>query len=317
MVNKWWLLLEKSNETRISQGIDPYRDETGRSYHYDSKVPNHKNLRRGDGVIIRKDNEILGMGFIDAINVSDSVKAHRRCPNCSSTDVRERATLNPRWKCGKCADEFSEPLHTETQVKSHVATIGGFREFVTPPTVQQVKACAVGVNGKKSQHSMIGLDPHRLSEVLGGGLPRNSINRRDVSPSGSQGFGLSVAQRRAVEMRAMAITEELYASEGWSIVDTSSGNPFHFLASRGDERWFIEVKGTTGAGGTIVLTHGEVHHARANHERTALVIVTGIVLEQVDGVWRALSGRVTSHIRPWSPEPERLLATEYRYDVPR
>jgi hypothetical protein len=316
MATKWWLLLEKSDETRISKGIDAYRDETGRAYHYDSKVPNHKNLQPGDGVIIRKENEILGTGFIDSIAVSDAVKTHRRCPECNGTDVRERATLTPKWKCGKCAAEFSEPLETQTEVQSHVASISGFQGFANPPTVQQVKACAVGGNGEKSQLSMIDLDPDRLVEVLGGSLPERSPDGTRGSRSGGQGFGLSAEQRRAVETRAMAVAEELYASEGWSMEDTSSGNPFDFLATRGDERWFIEVKGTTGAGETVVLTHGEVDHARANHGQMALVVVTGIVIEQMDGVWRALSGRVTKHIRPWSPEPERLLATEYRYIVP-
>jgi len=316
MASRWWLLLEKSDETRVSQGIDAYRDETGRAYHYDSKVPNYKNLQPGDGVVIRKENEILGTGFIDSIAVSDAVKTHRRCPQCNGTDVRERATLVPKWKCGKCAAEFSEPLETQAEVQSHVASIGGFQGLASPPTVPQVKACAVGGNGEKSQLSMIDLDPDRLAEVLGGSLPRRLSDDPQASRSGGQGFGLSAEQRRAVELRAMAVVEELYAIEGWSMEDTSSGNPFDFLATRGDERRFIEVKGTTGPGEAVVLTHREVDHATAHSGEMALVVVTGVSLTQVDGEWRAGSGRVAKHLHPWSPEPDRLTATEYRYIVP-
>ncbi len=312
MPAKWWLLLEKSDETRTSKGIDAYQDETGRVYHYDSKVPNYKNLQPGHGVVIRKENEILGTGFIVSIAVSDAIKTHRRCPKCKGTDVRERATLTPRWKCGRCAVEFSEPIETQTNVQSHVALIGSFQGLANPPNVQQVKACAVGGNGERSQHSMIGLDPAQLAEVLGGNLPKYL----KVSETGGQGFGLSAEQRRAVELRSMAVVEDMYAREGWSMQDMSSGNPFDFLAARGDEKWFVEVKGTTGAGEAVVLTRGEVDHARANHEKMALVVVTGIALEQVDGTWRAMGGKVSRHIRPWSPEPERLLATEYRYSIP-
>jgi ribosomal protein S27AE len=316
MSSRWWLLLEKSDETRISKGIDAYRDETGRAYHYDSKVPNHKNLRIGDGVIIRKENEILGTGFIDSIAVSDAVKTHRRCPECNGTDVRERATLSPRWKCGKCAAEFSEPRETKTEVQSHVASIGGFQGFASPPTVQQVKACAVGGNGEKSQLSMIALDPDPLAEVLGGSLPERSPHGTQASWPRGQGFGLSAVQRRAVEMRAMVVVDELYSSEGWSMEDTSSGNPYDFLATRGNERRFIEVKGTTGPGEAIVLTKGEVDHAMEHREQMALVVVTGIVLQRAGEAWRAESGRIARHVHPWSPEPERLIPTDFRYAFP-
>ena len=43
---RYWLLLEKSDATRISKGIDGYRDVTGEVYHYDSLVPNHRQLPR-------------------------------------------------------------------------------------------------------------------------------------------------------------------------------------------------------------------------------------------------------------------------------
>ncbi len=316
MASRWWLLFEKSDETRISKGIDAYQDETGRIYRYDSMVPNHKNLQKGDGVIIRKENEIVGTGFINSITASDSIKTHRRCPKCSSTDVRERATLTPKWKCGKCAAEFPEPKETRTAVRSYVASIGSFQGLAIPPSVQRVKACCVGGNGEKSQLSMIELDPEPLAEVLGGRMPEGPADSPPPARPGGQGFGLTVEQRRAVELRAMAVAAELYAREGWTTEDTSSNNPFDLLATRGDERWFVEVKGTTGPGETVVLTRGEVEHAKSHGEKTALVVVTGIVLEQVSGLWCGVSGRVAKHLRPWSPEPERLTATEYRYSVP-
>jgi hypothetical protein len=316
MAHKWWLLLEKSDETRVSKGIDAYRDETGRAYHYDSKVPNHRNLQASDGVVIRKESAIIGTGFIDSISVADAIKTHRRCPKCDSTDVRERAKLIPKWKCGKCSAEFLAPKETQTDVQSFVASISGFQSLAHPPSVQQVKGCAFGGNGEKSQLSMIDLDPDRLAEVLGGSLPEGPPSTTELSRSGGQGFGLSAEQRRAVELRAMALVEELYTRDGWSITNTSRGNPFDFVATRANERRFIEVKGTTGPGEAVMLTRGEVDHATEHSEETTLVVVTGVVLAQIDGSWQASSGRVTRHLHPWSPDPERLTATEYRYYVP-
>lgn len=319
MASKWWLLLEKSNETRVSQGIDAYRDETGRAYHYDSLVPNHRNLTAGDNVVIRKENEIIGTGFIDDISVTDGIKIHRRCPDCGGTDVRERAKLLPRWKCGKCAAEFAEPNETQTAVRSFVASIHGFQSLENPPAVQQVKACAVGGNGEKSQLSMIELDSDALAAVLGGALPENPTVASRSPPSmklGGQGFGLSAEQRRAVELRAMSIVEDMYLAEGWAIEDTSRTQPFDFLATRGDERRYIEVKGTTGPGETVVLTHREVDHAKEHHADMVLVVVVAIVLTEAEGSWEAGGGRIARHLHPWSPEPERLTTTEYRYTVP-
>ena len=312
---KYWLLLEKSNETRVSQGIDAYMDETGRAYRYDSLVPNHKNLSMGDIVVIRKENEILGTGFIDDISVTDGIKNHRRCPACKGTDIRERAKLIPMWKCGKCAEEFAEPLTTQTVVRGFVASINGFQGLGNPPTVQQVKACAIGGNGEKSQLSMLELDPDRLAALLGGSLPMTRA-RQTAAKAGGQGFGLSAEQRRAVELHAMSIVEKMYIADGWSLENTSSTQPFDFIARRGNQRRFIEVKGTTGAGESIVLTRGEVEHAQKNSAEMALVVISGVILSEAEGTWRADGGRVSVQFHPWSPEPERLIATEYRYSVP-
>ena len=70
----YWLLLEKSDATPVSQGIDGYRDTTGEYYHYDDHVPNYLNVAKGDSVVIRKENEILGIGRIGSISESDHVK---------------------------------------------------------------------------------------------------------------------------------------------------------------------------------------------------------------------------------------------------
>jgi len=112
----YWLLLEKSYETRVSKGIGKYRDATGESYHYDSLVPNHRNLTTGDLAVFRKENEIIGVGTMGDISETPDVKIHRRCPKCDSTDIRERRTKQPKWKCGKCPEEFSEPKETQVPV---------------------------------------------------------------------------------------------------------------------------------------------------------------------------------------------------------
>jgi len=320
MAPKWWLLLEKSDETRISSGIDPYMDETGSEYRYDSLVPNHKNLSARDGAVIRKENDIIGTCFIDAITRTDGFKTHRRCPQpqCSSTDVRERRTLTPRWKCGVCKAEFSTPKETQTPVTSYVATLRDFRTLKNPPSVKEVKACAAGGDGAKSQHSMIELDPSLLATTLGQALPLPSAtpSKPPSRARGGQGYGLTHEQRTAVELRAMTLAATLYPeTDGWLLKNTSKDESYDFCATRGHERRFIEVKGTTGTGESVILTYREVEHARAHREEMALVVVTNITLRSDDGAWHAEGGRISVHQHPWSPEKEQLTATEYRYEV--
>jgi hypothetical protein len=310
----YWLLLEKSDETRISKGIDGYRDATGESYHYDSLVPNHRNIATGDFAVLRKESDIIGVGAIGDILETTDVKIHRRCPKCDSTDIRERTTKLPKWKCGKCPEEFSEPKETVVEVRSFVATIKDFTRLNAPPSVKAVKMCAEGGDGSSSQLSMLRLDPVKIQTLFEGIDPSPSSQGPSTGTSG-QGFGLSQAERRAVELRAMQVARALYEGAGWDVIDKSSSQPFDLLATKGNSKKFIEVKGTTGEGLSVVLTHGEVNHVRSNGRNSALVIVSAIVLENSCGNWQAHGGTVTTHEDPWALVEENLSATQYRYEI--
>jgi len=310
----YWLLLEKSDETRVSKGIDGYRDATGESYHYDSLVPNHRNLATGDLAVLRKESEIIGVGTIGDILVTTDVKLHRRCPKCDSTDIRERTTKQPKWKCGKCPEEFSEPKETIVEVRTFVAAIKDFTRLNAPPSVKAVKMCAESRDGSSSQLSMLRLDPAKIQTLFEGIDPSPSF-RSATSGTSGQGFGLSQAERRAVELRAMQVARALYEGTGWDVIDKSSSQPFDLLATKGSSKRFIEVKGTTGEGLSVILTQGEVNHVRSNGASSALVIVSGIVLEKSNGHWQAQGGTITTHEDPWALVETNLSATQYRYEI--
>lgn len=165
MTIRCWLLLEKSDETRVSKGIDGYLDKTGGSYCYDSFVPNYKRLKGGDWVVIRKEDEILGVGKVGPISEASGTKIHRRCPECNKTDIRERSTKTPTWKCGSCTFEFMDPFQTLDPVQSFAAPIERFTRLDTPPSVLDVKQCALGGNGVASQLSILELDPTKLKSL--------------------------------------------------------------------------------------------------------------------------------------------------------
>jgi len=311
---KYWLLLEKSDNTRISQGIDAYFDSTGEYYQYDSMVPNHKQVSPGDLVVLRKEAEIVGIGIIGAITQNPDTKTHRRCPSCNSTDIRERKHKAPCWKCGQCSLEFANPTTTREPVLSYVATIRGFSRLTVPLTVKSVKSCAVSGNGLASQLSMIQLDPSRIQTLLEG-LDLTPSVRSPLIDTSPQGVGLSRLERFAVERRAQAVAHSLYESEGWRVIDQSLSHPFELLARRDDARRFIKVRGSVGAGQSISLTQGDIAHMRGNAESSALVIVSGIVLKRADEAWTADGGVITTHRDPWVLNDTDLRATSYRYSV--
>jgi ribosomal protein L37AE/L43A len=312
--HKYWLLLEKSDETRISKGIDGYQDKTGESYHYDSLVPNHKNLRSGDLVVLRKENLILGVGKIGTIEEIDDVKIHRRCPDCKSTDIRERKNRSPKWKCGKCAHEFSSPEKTNSEVRSYTANIQGFTQLNSPPSVKDVKRCSIISEGASSQLSIIQLDRDRILNLLEGVDIYPSSRNPQLGEDG-QGFGLSQAERKSVEGLAMRVARELYESDGWKVVDKSSSHSFDLLATKDGQRRFVEVKGTTGKGSSIILTHAEVEHVRHHRNESVLVVVTDINLEYVNNQWAATGGKISVNEHPWCIRASQLQATQYRYVV--
>ena len=115
----------------------------------------------------------------------------------------------------------------------------------------------------------------------------------------------------------MRVARELYEHQGWDVIDKSGSHPYDLLATRKGEKRFIEVKGTVGDGSSIILTHGEVKHARQHPRASALVTISRIVLTESGGSWIASGGEITTHADPWVIDESMLEATEYRYAVTR
>jgi len=311
----YWLLLEKSDETRVSGGIDPYKDKTGEQYHYDSAVANARKVKSGDYAILRKENTILGLAEIGYINETRATKTRRRCPYCNSTDIRERTTKFPKWKCGHCAKEFVSPKDSTAEVTSFVAEISHFNRLEPAPSVKSVKRCAATGNGEAAQNSIMKLDGEKLKNLLGELEPGIGESPGHGKGSSGQGFGLNSEERKAIELIAMETARKLYENKGWRVVDMSASNPYDLLATKGTEKRYIEVKGSTGPGEAVILTHGEVAHAKAHPADSALLVVSGIILRRENGTCVASGGEIRIHQHPWVINDTSLTATQYRYEL--
>lgn len=138
---------------------------------------------------------------------------------------------------------------------------------------------------------------------------------RAISRDSGQGYGLSAAERRAIEMRAVEVTTTYLESETgghWTVRDVGSTHSYDLHATRGAETLYVEVKGTTTAGAEVLLTRNEVELHRAMHFHNMLAIVTGITLDRRGEAPSATGGdlEVTS---PWRIADESLVPLAYRY----
>lgn len=131
--------------------------------------------------------------------------------------------------------------------------------------------------------------------------------------SGGQGRGLSGAARKLVEYHAMGRAKEWLKANGFSFVDVSASDSCDFRASKGGQEWVVEVKGTTGGPGSILLTRNEITLHRAAYPRNVLLVVHGIVL--ADNGTKVGGGELLA-MSPWQINDLKLkpICFEYKLD---
>ena len=143
-------------------------------------------------------------------------------------------------------------------------------------------------------------------------LDMMSLTKPTSKLARSQGFGLTAKERKAIELRAMALAEQWLRENGYSSRDTSANKPYDFEAKRGKESLLVEVKGTTSdTADAIAMTHGEVELHRSMKGKTALMIVTGIRLEKDETNPQGFGGTLEPHIG-WDIDQWSLQPTAFR-----
>ena len=143
-----------------------------------------------------------------------------------------------------------------------------------------------------------------------------TFNPRRTRPKrGGQGYGLTHAQKLAVEERAVALATKHFEAEGWVVEDVGKSRSYDLHATRGTQIAYVEVKGSTGPAESVLLTKNEVALHQDFYPATALFVVAGIELVEREGEWTG-GGGTQILIQPWKPSIEDLEATVYRYRVP-
>lgn len=139
---------------------------------------------------------------------------------------------------------------------------------------------------------------------------------KPLSNRKGQGYGLSAADRKRVELQAMHLTRDWLENEGYRVTDTSANYPYDFEASKDGLTLKVEVKGTTSDNpDAIFMTRNEVELHRAEKGSTALFIVSGIRLGTEGSEREALGGELQMFI-PWNIDEWQLTSTAYRVEKP-
>lgn len=129
-----------------------------------------------------------------------------------------------------------------------------------------------------------------------------------------QGFGLTHAERSEIDRRAMFVALEHLRSTGHAVDNVSKNRPYDFVAVKDRREIIVEVKGTTGTLGSILLTANEVAAHQKEHPLNALIVVHSIELDRSANTPRATGG-ILHVISPWDIEPTALKPLSFQYKL--
>ncbi|MGR0319457.1 HNH endonuclease [Agromyces sp. ZXT2-3] len=165
-----WLMIASGSPGR-AQG-SAYGDAIGRTYVWDSRVPNHHLPQVGDLLLLRGDTEFLGASVIESIEREDGTKLRLRCPRCGLHQVAERSTVSPRYRCMKCHETFDEPdVETIPVTRYRARYDSSWVEAQTSIALSDIRAHLVH---PASQHSISPLRHEDLDSLLDATLVRGA-----------------------------------------------------------------------------------------------------------------------------------------------
>lgn len=167
------------------------------------------------------------------------------------------------------------------------------------------------------QNQSTGKEPDISGTNSRGKIRHSSVGSVDseASVSRRQGYGLNAPEKRAVETRAISVAIEHFANLGFSdIRDVGSHASYDLTMLRDGQVHFVEVKGTTGLGGVILLTRNEVQVHKTYFPFNALAVVSNIKLHR--GEVPSASGGDLRVIRPWEVKDADLSPLTFEYNLP-
>lgn len=143
--------------------------------------------------------------------------------------------------------------------------------------------------------------------------PDKDTDSHDENHDATDGQGriLDPNRRKALEDAAQDRLEALYRSTGWDVEDVRFGGPFDAVARKEGQVRYLEAKGTQSNGSTVIVTSGEVNHAREHPGECVIGILSGLRFTDEGEID---DQDATFVVREWNPRDEDLQAIDYRWD---
>ncbi len=130
----------------------------------------------------------------------------------------------------------------------------------------------------------------------------------DETPTGGQGRIQDPERRKKIEDAAQDRLTCHYENLGYEVQDVRYQGPYDAIATRGTETRYLEAKGTTTAGDTVIVTRNEVAWARTHPDQCVIGIWAGIRFTP-DGEVDPEQGTFTVH--PWNPDTGTLTPRDH------
>lgn len=170
MTVRIWLMISLGAQRQYG-GNGGYADRLGKRYVYDSSVGNHTQVNEGDLVLIRDRISVQGVGRIRRISSRAGTKRVFRCPRCRTLSIKQRSTLQPRWRCAN-GHAFKRPKESSRRVTLFAADYGGtFVRFRPEISAERAKAATMRPS---DQLSIEELDGVKLLRTLDGDERQNA-----------------------------------------------------------------------------------------------------------------------------------------------
>ena len=128
------------------------------------------------------------------------------------------------------------------------------------------------------------------------------------------GNRLSAKENRAIELHAVQLAIQHFKGSGWETVeDVGDKKSYDIHCAKGDDILYVEVKGTTSFGNSVVITRNELLVHREQYPNNALFVVSKIQLQKGDDP--IASGGEISIRQPWQILDEDLNPVAYDYSL--
>ncbi|HIG73520.1 MAG TPA: DUF3883 domain-containing protein [Bacteroidetes bacterium] len=213
---------------------------------------------------------------------------------------------NSHWLAGQ--RYFDDDVIAEAMERTGALSIEEFLGLRETPSYD---------GGAESAETGEPAETYRLAAPEGAAAPEPD----DAVPTTGQGRGLTGPERRAVERRAMDLAAAHYRGKGYEVEDVGATESYDLRCHRRRsedrvEELRVEVKGTTGGGGSVLLTFNEVKHAKSRQTRVALFVVSHIQLEGRGTDSPRATGGEPRVLDPWDAREGTLSVETYRYTLP-